>query len=124
MKKTLEIVAQELAPLRNPVVIEGHTDAAQYAGIYSNWELSADRANAARRIMEGSGLTASRVVEVRGMADRQLRDSDESARSAQSSHLDLSAVSIGSIRQLDAHGCGCTRLTESAVANWYGAPGT
>jgi chemotaxis protein MotB len=73
MKSTLQIVAQELAPLRNPVVIEGHTDAAQFAGLYSNWELSADRANAARRIMEAAGMTASRVVEVRGMADRQLR---------------------------------------------------
>jgi chemotaxis protein MotB len=73
MKNTLQIVAQELAPLRNPIVIEGHTDAAQFAGLYSNWELSADRANAARRIMESSGLSASRVIEVRGMADRQLR---------------------------------------------------
>jgi chemotaxis protein MotB len=73
MKTTLEIVAQELAPLANPVVIEGHTDASQYAGLYSNWELSADRANAARRVMEEAGLNASRVVEVRGMADRQLR---------------------------------------------------
>ena len=73
MKSTLQIVAQELAPLSNPVVIEGHTDAAQFAGLYSNWELSADRANAARRIMEATGLAASRVIEVRGMADRQLR---------------------------------------------------
>ena len=70
---TPQIVAQELGPLRNPVVIEGHTDAAQFSGLYSNWELSADRANAARRVMEASGMTASRVVEVRGMADRQLR---------------------------------------------------
>jgi chemotaxis protein MotB len=74
MKRTLEIVAQELAPLRNPIIIEGHTDAAQYAGLYSNWELSADRANAARRVMEGAGLNSARVVEVRGMADRELRD--------------------------------------------------
>jgi chemotaxis protein MotB len=74
MRQTLEIVAQELRPLRNLVVIEGHTDAAQYAGLYSNWELSADRANAARRIMESAGLSSSRVIEVRGMADRQLRN--------------------------------------------------
>jgi chemotaxis protein MotB len=74
MQKTLEIVAIELAPLRNPIIIEGHTDAAQYAGSYSNWELSADRANAARRILEGAGLNGARVVEVRGMADRELRN--------------------------------------------------
>lgn len=76
LKKTLEIVAQELAPLRNPIIIEGHTDAAQYAGLYSNWELSADRANAARRVMEEAGLDPARVLEVRGMADRQLRYKD------------------------------------------------
>jgi chemotaxis protein MotB len=74
MKKTLVIVSQELGPLRNPIVIEGHTDAAQYAGLYSNWELSTDRANAARRVMEESGLSASRIEEVRGLADRQLRN--------------------------------------------------
>ena len=74
MKKTLEIVAQELAPLQNPVIVEGHTDASQYAGMYSNWELSADRANAARRVMEASGLDGARVIEVRGMADRELRN--------------------------------------------------
>ncbi|MEP6494638.1 MAG: flagellar motor protein MotB [bacterium] len=74
MQRTLEIVGQELAPLRNPVIIEGHTDAAQYAGLYSNWELSADRANAARRVLETSGLSPVRILEVRGMADRQLRN--------------------------------------------------
>lgn len=74
MKKTLEIVAGELSPLNNPVIIEGHTDASQYAGMYSNWELSADRANAARRVLETGGLNPGRVVEVRGMADRDLRN--------------------------------------------------
>ena len=74
MKRTLEIVSQELAPLRNPLVIEGHTDAAQYAGLYSNWELSTDRANAARRVLEGAGLSTARIVEVRGLADRELRN--------------------------------------------------
>jgi chemotaxis protein MotB len=76
MRRTLEIIAQELSPLRNPVIVEGHTDAAQFAGLYSNWELSADRANAARRTMEGAGLNRARVVEVRGMADRQLRNTN------------------------------------------------
>ena len=76
MRRTLEIIAQELSPLRNPIIVEGHTDAAQFAGLYSNWELSADRANAARRTLEGAGLNRARVVEVRGMADRQLRNNN------------------------------------------------
>jgi chemotaxis protein MotB len=74
MNRTLRIIAQELAPLRNPIAVEGHTDAAQYAGLYSNWELSADRANAARRLLEAGGLNPARVLEVRGMADRELRN--------------------------------------------------
>jgi chemotaxis protein MotB len=74
MKKALEIITQELGPLRNPIIIEGHTDAARYSGLYSNWDLSVDRANAARRVMEESGLGASRIEEVRGLADRQLRN--------------------------------------------------
>jgi chemotaxis protein MotB len=75
MRTTLEIVSQELSPLANPVVLEGHTDAAQYAGRYTNWELSSDRANAARRVLEDAGLGLARIVEVRGLADRQLRNS-------------------------------------------------
>jgi chemotaxis protein MotB len=76
MRGALTIIAQELTPLRNPLIIEGHTDAAQYAGLYSNWELSADRANAARRVLEAAGLDQYRIVAVHGMADRQLRNQD------------------------------------------------
>jgi chemotaxis protein MotB len=64
---------RQLAPERP---WQRHTDARPYAsrGDYSNWELSADRANAARRLMEASGLALGRVVQVRGFADRNLRD--------------------------------------------------
>ncbi|UCE24125.1 MAG: OmpA family protein [Candidatus Zixiibacteriota bacterium] len=63
-------IAKELGKLQNRLVIEGHTDAA-YGGDngYSNWELSADRANAARSLMEVSGLWDGQVREVRGFAD-------------------------------------------------------
>ena len=70
----LNAIAQDLANLENPVVIEGHTDAARYASAsYTNWELSADRANAARRILETYGLKTDRIIEVTGLADKQLR---------------------------------------------------
>ena len=70
----LRVIADELTHLDNPVVIEGHTDAAQYQRRdYTNWELSADRANAARRILEEAGLVPARIVEVNGLADKQLR---------------------------------------------------
>jgi len=68
-------LAQELGTIPNQILIEGHTDAAPYSGVreYGNWELSADRANSARRIMEENGLHDGQVRQVRGFADRQLR---------------------------------------------------
>jgi chemotaxis protein MotB len=69
-------LAQELGKVPNKITIEGHTDAKPYSGKgdYSNWELSADRANAARRIMQENGLRSDQVSQVRGYADQQLRD--------------------------------------------------
>lgn len=68
----------ELKKLPNDLMIEGHTDAKPFAngGDYSNWELSTDRANAARRLMESDGLPHGRVVQVRGFADQSLRDKE------------------------------------------------
>ena len=71
---TLKIIGEALKDLDNPLVIEGHTDAARYARRdYTNWELSADRANAARRLLELDGIAPERIVEVNGLADKQLR---------------------------------------------------
>jgi chemotaxis protein MotB len=74
----LAIIARELGTLEDGVDVEGHTDSRPYAAgdRYSNWELSADRANAARRVMEREGLRAKQVESVRGLADRQLRVAD------------------------------------------------
>jgi chemotaxis protein MotB len=70
----LSIIAQELNRLQNPIIIEGHTDAARYArSDYTNWELSGGRANAARRILVTDGMPDYRMVEVNGLADRQLK---------------------------------------------------
>jgi len=68
-------LAQELSKLPNKVAIEGHTDAKPYAGglIYGNWELSADRGNSARRLMQTNGLGPQQVTQVRGYADQRLR---------------------------------------------------
>lgn len=74
-ENVLQIIAGELATLDNDVVLEGHTDRRPYANgtRYGNWELSADRANAARRAMERAGLQPRHVKGVRGYADTQLR---------------------------------------------------
>ncbi len=72
---TLQLVGAELRELENKIVLEGHTDAARYGsdGGYGNWELSADRANAARRVLQSTGVAGNRVVEVRGYADTKPR---------------------------------------------------
>lgn len=73
----LAVVAGRIGEIPNPVVIEGHTDAATFgAGDYTNWELSTDRANAARRILQSQGLDPQRIQEVRGLADRHPRVPD------------------------------------------------
>jgi chemotaxis protein MotB len=59
----------EIGKLPNKVSVEGHTDAKPYTGqVYSNWELSVDRANTARRIMQGSGVHTDQISQVRGYA--------------------------------------------------------
>ena len=75
LKEVLTVMASEAGRLPNPVSIEGHTDSRRYSGAdtYTNWELSTDRANAARRLMESSGLRNGQVIQVRGYADRKLR---------------------------------------------------
>ncbi len=75
-KELLVSLAQEVGKLPNHVSVEGHTDSKPYSGGlsgYSNWELSVDRANAARRIMQSSGLAEQQVSQVRGFADQHPR---------------------------------------------------
>jgi chemotaxis protein MotB len=74
-QELLALLAMELKTLPNQLLIEGHTDAAQYSNNadYSNWELSADRANAARRLLQADGVRKDQVTQVRGFADQFLR---------------------------------------------------
>jgi chemotaxis protein MotB len=67
-------LAQELGKLPNKLSMEGHTDSQPYSSpTYSNWELSTDRANAARRVMQANGIRADQITQVRGFADQRLR---------------------------------------------------
>lgn len=74
-REVLITLAAELKKLKNGVTTEGHTDSTPFAsgGFYSNWELSADRANSARRLLEEYGIEPGHITEVRGFADRKLR---------------------------------------------------
>jgi chemotaxis protein MotB len=73
--KILSIIAAEIGKLLNDVVVEGHTDSAAYVNgqRYDNWNLSADRANAARRVMVERGVRPGQLKGVRGFADTDLR---------------------------------------------------
>lgn len=75
----LQLLAAQIGQMPNGLVIEGHTDSRPFRNSapssgYSNWELSTDRANAARRILHAHGVRPQQVVEVRGYADQKLLD--------------------------------------------------
>jgi len=75
----LDALASELGKLPNSIAMEGHTDSKPYSSgsTYTNWELSTDRANAARRLMLLHGIRADQVTQVRGFADQRLRKKED-----------------------------------------------
>ena len=78
-REMLDMMAAQLGKLHNKLLIEGHTDARPYASSkdYSNWELSTDRANRVRRLMQQTGVGPDQVTEVRGYADQRLRKPED-----------------------------------------------
>lgn len=79
LEAILKVLAGQLKSLPNSISIEGHTDAHPYADgtKYGNWELSADRANVARREMQNNGIRPNQVSQVRGFADQRLHFPDK-----------------------------------------------
>lgn len=73
--RLIRMIGAELGRLPNHLRIEGHTDARPYRSdrVYGNWELSADRANSARRLLVDGGVAPALVAEIRGMAERRPR---------------------------------------------------
>ncbi|MCG5074957.1 flagellar motor protein MotB [Paraburkholderia tagetis] len=74
MRDILQAIGKTLNDVPNRIVVQGHTDAVPYAGGergYSNWELSADRANASRRELVAGGMDEAKVLRVLGLASTQ-----------------------------------------------------
>ncbi|HEV3425807.1 MAG TPA: flagellar motor protein MotB [Paraburkholderia sp.] len=74
MRDILREIGHTLNDVPNRIIVQGHTDAVQYAGGekgYSNWELSADRANASRRELIAGGMDEAKVMRVIGLASTQ-----------------------------------------------------
>ena len=77
MRDLLRAIGSVLGEVPNRLTLEGHTDAAPFGGGdrgYSNWELSADRANASRRELMAGGLPEDRPLRVQGLAASSLFD--------------------------------------------------
>jgi chemotaxis protein MotB len=80
MVRLLEAISSRLKKLPNKLVVEGHTDSRPYTGNsqnYTNYELSADRANAARRALNSGGLKADQIEEIRGYANSHLKNTED-----------------------------------------------
>ena len=89
MRELLREIGDVLAEVPNRLTLEGHTDAQPFAGGergYSNWELSADRANASRRELIAGGLPEDRVLRVQGLASSVPFDARRPARPDQPPH--------------------------------------
>ncbi|MGI3170957.1 flagellar motor protein MotB [Pseudooceanicola sp. C21-150M6] len=69
----IRIIAEAILDMDNSIVISGHTDSVPFTNTrgYTNWELSADRANATRRILVDTGVSAARLKRIAGLADTE-----------------------------------------------------
>ena len=71
-KDILDQIGPSLNQVPNHISIAGHTDSLGYNGAkdgYSNWELSSERANSARRELLTGGMQAAKILQIRGLAD-------------------------------------------------------
>ncbi|PKN24297.1 MAG: chemotaxis protein [Deltaproteobacteria bacterium HGW-Deltaproteobacteria-21] len=89
-KKILQVITENLQQNNSKIAIEGHTDAKGFASNrYSNWELSTERASAARKELEKNGLGPDRLVRIAGLAATQplIRDNPDDPRNRRISIL-------------------------------------
>jgi len=103
----LTAISKEISTLNNKVVIEGHTDNHQfvYKDKYSNWELSTDRANSARKLMENSGFKMDQIEEIRGYAANRpkIQDNPMDARNRRISIIVLNDKSVTEDGSIEFH---------------------
>ncbi len=76
-REAFAVIAKALSRVKNKIEVIGHTDSKPFSsrrGGYSNWELSVDRANAARRLLIANAIDPSRITGVQGKADTELKN--------------------------------------------------
>jgi len=94
MREILQLIGSALADVDNKLSLEGHTDQTPYgsgARGYSNWELSADRANATRRELVAVGLPDEKIARVMGLASSVLLDT-ENPRGASNRRISITVL--------------------------------
>jgi len=102
----LKQIGVALNGVQNRISITGHTDSLKYsageAG-YSNWDLSADRANAARRELIAGGMAENKLVQVRGLADALplVRNDPSNAANRRISIVVMNSESVGRLLRDD-----------------------
>jgi chemotaxis protein MotB len=116
----LKVLSAQLGKIPNKISVEGHTDAMPYSSTsgYGNWELSADRANMARHLMQDNGVGANQIAQVRGFADQNLRKPDQPFDASNRrislivQYLDMSKMPAGIVAPAD----------QPALAPAFGGP--
>jgi len=94
MREILQLIGGALTDIDNKLSLEGHTDQTPYgsgARGYSNWELSADRANATRRELVAVGLPDEKIARVMGLASSVLLDT-ENPRGAANRRISITVL--------------------------------
>jgi len=94
MRDILQLIGEALADVDNRISLDGHTDQTPYgsgARGYSNWELSADRANATRRELVAAGMPDEKVARVMGMASSILFD-EQNPRSPSNRRISITIL--------------------------------
>jgi chemotaxis protein MotB len=105
----LKVLSAQLGKIPNKISVEGHTDAMPYSSTagYGNWELSTDRANMARHLMQENGVGPNQIAQVRGFADQNLRKPDQPFDASNRrislivQYLDMSKMPAGIIAPVD-----------------------
>ena len=108
--KLLQLITETIKTLPNKISIRGHTDSVPYGkgAIYTNWELSSDRANASRRVMLAAALDIAQVENVQGKADREplMKDDPAAAPNRRVSVILLKQSLVAGLKKKDGTSTG------------------
>jgi chemotaxis protein MotB len=127
MRDILREVGAALAGAENRISLSGHTDAAPYGNAdrgYSNWELSADRANASRRELVAAGMPLNQLARITGLASSDLLLPDD-PRAPQNRRITITVLTQEAEKRLLGHRGPVTRnaLPPSLAAGNGGTAG-